>query len=134
MKVRDLCLVTLFSLRGQVEGFASFKPNSLSKISTSNSVSFVLKAGTLIDSGDIDVEEEDGNSKKVVDDFLAKIEDDDEEVEEAILDEEEMSEQDIMDRGKSLLDSIQLITTPFIDFIIFFADMMNKAIQQANSR
>lgn len=119
MKVRDLCLVTLFSLRGQVEGFASFKPNSLSKISTSNSVSFVLKAGTLIDSGDIDVEEEDGNSKKVVDDFLAKIEDDDEEVEEAILDEEEMSEQDIMDRGKSLLDSIQLITTPFIDFIIF---------------
>jgi pyrimidine deaminase RibD-like protein len=93
-----------------VEGFASFKPNSLSKISTSNSVSFVLKAGTLIDSGDIDVEEEDGNSKKVVDDFLAKIEDDDEEVEEAILDEEEMSEQDIMDR-----------------------DMMNKAIQQANS-
>lgn len=119
MKVRDLCLVTLFSLRGQVEGFASFKPNSLSKISTSNSVSFVLKAGTLIDSGDIDVEEEDGNSKKVVDDFLAKIEEDDEEVEEAILDEKEMSEQDIMDRGKSLLDSIQLITTPFIDFIIF---------------
>lgn len=134
MKVRDLCLVTLFSLRGQVEGFASFKPNSLSKISTSNSVSFVLKAGTLIDSGDIDVEEEDGNSKKVVDDFLAKIEEDDEGVEEAILDEKEMSEQDIMDRGKSLLDSIQLITTPFIDFIIFFADMMNKAIQQANSR
>ena len=119
MKVRDLCLVTLFSLRGQVEGFASFKPNSLSKISTSNSVSFVLKAGTLIDSGDIDVEEEDGNSKKVVDDFLAKIEEDDEEVEEAILDEKEMSEQDIMDRGKSLLDSIQLITIPFIDFIIF---------------
>lgn len=103
-----------------MEGFASFKPNSLSKISTSNSVSFVLKAGTLIDSGDIDVEEEDGNSKKVVDDFLAKIEEDDEEVEEAILDEKEMSEQDIMDRGKSLLDSIQLITTPFIDFIIFF--------------
>lgn len=102
-----------------MEGFASFKPNSLSKISTSNSVSFVLKAGTLIDSGDIDVEEEDGNSKKVVDDFLAKIEEDDEEVEEAILDEKEMSEQDIMDRGKSLLDSIQLITTPFIDFIIF---------------
>ena len=119
MKVRDLCLVTLFSLRGHVEGFASFKPNSLSKTSTSNSVSFVLKAGTLIDSGDIDVEEEDGNSKKVVDDFLAKIEEDDEEVEEAILDEKEMSEQDIMDRGKSLLDSIQLITIPFIDFIIF---------------
>lgn len=100
MKFRDLCLVALFSLQGQVEGFASFKPNSLSKISTGNSVSFVLKAGTLIDSGDIDVEEEDGNSKKVVDDFLAKIEEDDEEAEEAILDAEEMSEQDIMDRGK----------------------------------
>ena len=133
MKFRDLCLLALFSLQGQVEGFASFHPNSLSKTS-SNGVSFVLKAGTLIDSGDIDVEEEDGNSKKVVDDFLAKVQEEDEESEEAILDEEEMSEQDILDRGKFV--RLQSNLSQFFSLTLSncFSDMMNKAIQQANSR